>query len=314
MTHPLVHLMVELGSEPGKPQEPSEHTTKAVVASMLTENTGRHMLDSGGAYGRNWEHNQQRDFEQEPEVAADWRHGWIDITLNLYHFLTNTLEYEPELDRLFEEWCNEGERARESWFVLQEEFIEGLQQASDSDPDEPFATFLGSIECNPFTGDNLHNPWTVNTYNHESLLSQTIQYQMVGDLVFLQVHGGCDVRGGYTQPRVFRVYEEWPSFLDDQRATIQCDADCSDAGWYTDDGYHWYYDGSTGYTQLEEYPAIDLAEEGASTKVTARRIVLDAMEALGWGDDGHLPYRPYHNEDNYSLCPLCTEGRLKPYY
>lgn len=32
--------------------------TKHLIYEMLTENTGRHMLDSGGAYGRNWERNQ----------------------------------------------------------------------------------------------------------------------------------------------------------------------------------------------------------------------------------------------------------------
>jgi len=34
--------------------------TADILAGMFTENTGRHMLDSGGAYGRNWEHNQGR--------------------------------------------------------------------------------------------------------------------------------------------------------------------------------------------------------------------------------------------------------------
>ena len=29
-----------------------------VIASMMTENTGTHFLDSGGAYGRNWQRNK----------------------------------------------------------------------------------------------------------------------------------------------------------------------------------------------------------------------------------------------------------------
>ena len=44
---------------------------KQVVYSMITENTGRHMLDSGGAYGRHWERNQKLsldDFESLPAV------------------------------------------------------------------------------------------------------------------------------------------------------------------------------------------------------------------------------------------------------
>ena len=36
---------------------------KELIYKMLTENTGVHMLDSGGAYGRNWERNQVKTIE-----------------------------------------------------------------------------------------------------------------------------------------------------------------------------------------------------------------------------------------------------------
>ena len=45
-------------------------TTKKIIYEMLTENTGAHFLDSGGAYGRNHERNAKKtinDFEAEPE-------------------------------------------------------------------------------------------------------------------------------------------------------------------------------------------------------------------------------------------------------
>ena len=32
--------------------------TQKMLARMLTENTGRNILDSGDAYGRHWEKNQ----------------------------------------------------------------------------------------------------------------------------------------------------------------------------------------------------------------------------------------------------------------
>ena len=44
--------------------------TKQLIYKMLTQNTGAHFLDSGGAYGRNWERNQVKtieDFENEHE-------------------------------------------------------------------------------------------------------------------------------------------------------------------------------------------------------------------------------------------------------
>ena len=44
--------------------------THELIHSMLTENTGSHMCDSGGAYGRHHERNANKtieDFEKEPE-------------------------------------------------------------------------------------------------------------------------------------------------------------------------------------------------------------------------------------------------------
>ena len=53
------------------------------------------------------------------------------------------------------------------------------------------------------------SPIEVNTYNGEDLLSQVIQFTLFRidftDYVALQIHGGCDVRGGYTAPRIFEV-------------------------------------------------------------------------------------------------------------
>src|SRR3990167_10080912 len=67
---------------------------------------------------------------------------------------------------------------------------------------------------------------TVNTYNYESLLSQTLQYTYYrradGDYgALVQVHGGCDVRGGYTRPRAFRVWED-SALWQDTRVTVYC--------------------------------------------------------------------------------------------
>ena len=40
-----------------------------IIYEMLTESTGKHMLDSGGDNNRHWQRNQQKsleDFENEP--------------------------------------------------------------------------------------------------------------------------------------------------------------------------------------------------------------------------------------------------------
>ena len=55
---------------------------------------------------------------------------------------------------------------------------------------------------------------TYNTYNGEChTLTQVLQGTNLGgpysEYVFLQVHGGCDVRGGYTAPRVYSTFDGW---------------------------------------------------------------------------------------------------------
>ena len=40
-----------------------DKTTEQVIYEMLTESTGTHFLDSGGATGRHWQQNQKRTLE-----------------------------------------------------------------------------------------------------------------------------------------------------------------------------------------------------------------------------------------------------------
>jgi hypothetical protein len=161
--------------------------TDQVLAAMLTENTGRSILDSGDAYGRNWQRNQGRDAESflaAPAITLDVRFGYIDVTLDLFHWLRDRLDYDEDLDTRFREFADE----REDTYWLQDM--------------EDFLAKTGTPERGFLTG-------TYNSYNSECLLSQTIQFAIGEDedgesYVLLQIHGGCDVRGGYTAPRAFR--------------------------------------------------------------------------------------------------------------
>jgi len=45
--------------------------TKELISKMLKEPTGVSYLDSGSAYGRNWQRNKTVDFEQLDEVTVD---------------------------------------------------------------------------------------------------------------------------------------------------------------------------------------------------------------------------------------------------
>ena len=201
-------------------------TTEQVIISQLTENCGTHFLDSGGIFGRNWQRNQGRDFAKEPSSRAEWdawrkegaEYGKLELcaTISLYHWMVHNLEFDPEqqakLDELAEEMPNE------SWLGLADEF----------------ANRYGGKDSNCY-----------NTYNTPDTvdLSQVLQYHTLfldedneydPSHVVICVHGGADVRGGYSSPRVYKLkHDESYHMLDTARV------DYIDAGhncWYMDYG------------------------------------------------------------------------------
>ena len=205
--------------------------TDEILAGMLTENTGSHMLDSGGAYGRNWERNKGRDvvsFIDAPAVNVT-EYG---ISLDLFHYLRERIEFMPDIQAEFDDFCNMEENQKTDWYTLMDEW------------------------CEKYPTDWLRG---FNSYNYDCLLSQTIQghyFEYEGEVyLMLQIHGGCDVRGGYTAPKIFREYGEagiisydWNSYTiqsaDDRKGEpVRLDfreGDVSDAdGAYIGYGYRW---------------------------------------------------------------------------
>ena len=160
--------------------------TAQALAEMFTENTGKHFLDSGSAYGRNWERNAGLTAEMMLNLpSATWERNWSP-TISAFHFLNDRLTYSKlalVLTRLMRVW-EHGDYDNRNLYSCgdQQEFLESL----------------GAENIRDF-----------NTYNWDNLLSQTIQgmeFELHGvSLLLLQVHGGCDVRGGYTLPRIFEV-------------------------------------------------------------------------------------------------------------
>lgn len=218
--------------------------TEAKLTEMLQENTGKSLLDSGGVYGRHWERNQGVEFRSQPSGKLEFHESRgelnIDVTLDVFHFLNERLEYNEELDQQYREWC-EREDAYHGW-AAGEEFVE-------------------SINGKGIYGDD--KPFTTNTAGGEDLLSQTLQYvywtDEGGDAhVLLQIHGGCDMRGGYTDPVAFDVADfDGLGIFDNARASIYCKG-CG-KHWNTDDGFSWNDD--SGQTNLEKYPATDKKPE-----------------------------------------------------
>jgi hypothetical protein len=196
-------------------------STKDVVAAMLRENTGSHFLDSGGAYGRNWERNQGKSFNDQPQVWWEWSQykGKLQLsaTVSLYHWMVDNLEFDQEMQARLDQFAEENPDM--PWLELQEVFAEH--------------------EAELFSHDT--EPRVINTYNDPDNcdLSQVLQYHELfteGSYepthLVVSVHGGCDVRGGYTAPKCFRLRGDYFEALD----TMQ-------ARWFGTSDYSWYRDG-----------------------------------------------------------------------
>lgn len=183
------------------------------IYQMLTTSTGSHMLDSGGYYGRNWERNQLRTIESfidEPVATLD-EYGSLDISI--FHHLDNCLRLAIELDAEYVEFTKDSDAG----------YLEDI---------EAFIDYIGAI-----------SGASVNTYNHESALSQVLQYQMFTldgvEYVALQIHQGADVRGGYTRPVIFKCSFEDIAY---ESARIYCTG--SERHPYDWSGGEWLIDGA----------------------------------------------------------------------
>lgn len=257
-----------------------ETITEKVIREMLTENTGKHFLDSGFEYGRHWQQNQHRNFKSEPSETLKFSTYQIDgetkidisVTLNVYHWLVDHLTFNSELDKILHgRFLQERDQDNDKcWLELMDEFPEYLGTLTTCDwiPDEglndeqrkklnrktelamidepseeeikeleEINSYISSMrptdceeEGEPRFGDGFGiygegKPITVNTYNGEDLLSQVLQYiyftNQSGEFVVLQIHGGADVRGGYTAPHVFELNDELNIF-NNAKAVIHC--------------------------------------------------------------------------------------------
>ncbi len=168
---------------------------KTQVYKMLTTNTGIHMMDSGGGEGRNWQTNIKRsinDFENDQEVSFDKPTESIDsneleYAVSVFHYLTRG---HLELDQVCLDF---NAKQNKDWDSEIFGVSESLSKWLDKQGFE--------------IGDSF------NTYNGESSLSQVLQgtYCKLGveSYVLLQIHQGADVRGGYTDAKLFHLPDDY---------------------------------------------------------------------------------------------------------
>lgn len=199
-----------------------------------------------GGPGHLPEEPKDDDIERVALAMREGPEGSIDlfgtIYVDTFHFLVNRLDYDPALDRKFRR------------------FVDKLWAAHKADridwPHEPGAIerFIEQLREH---GAGIETNYSCNTYNGEDELDRTLQYDVFtvanpvewgdgwrsidthsvlgpvidrprpeflpdGVYVALQIHGGADVRGGYTDAHLFTM-SEWSDLTDNDRFIVWCD-------------------------------------------------------------------------------------------
>lgn len=194
-----------------KYQKARERTVLSLI-EQFGEDTGRHILDSGDAYGRGFERWGRKgpaaaiakDYLEGPSVKVD-KYGWSVSTI---HHLVEGLTYVPLADSWFKRWVDADDKrtgSQSPWLVSAERFAAVmLGYEPDTEWEDIGRGSWGAEE-----------PQVVNTYNYDNPLDEVVQfveftaevsrYGMVeGErYVLLSTHNGADVRGGYSRPRVY---------------------------------------------------------------------------------------------------------------
>lgn len=176
--------------------------TQHKLLEMWQENTGRHMLDSGGAYGRNWERNQKKTIDDLTESEGRFVKD-LTLSFNTFTFLTKHLMFTDGAKALTEQF--------RAW-VDKQPLGEAYYNAPGS-----MEEFLETLNAEPQWMDT--EIMSFNTYNWENWADEVLQGVLFAlderNYTALSYHGGCDVRGGYTDLVVFESCPYWMSELSD---------------------------------------------------------------------------------------------------
>lgn len=225
-------------------------------AARCRTNTGSHFLDSGGAYGYKYEQPVLSEPLYYDIHQGGLYSVFINTVDFLYETLDASDEVAAAMEEILY-WIGDNVDANRTWSGTMDIFPDMLGELllMDRDDEEYLADVQMALERHGASHypdslgwkrvDGLPEDWqdtfpwdsllTVteagcvgeaylggyNTYNGDCDLDQTLQFDTlkVGPAfyIMLQIHCGCDVRGGYTRPVVARMrdYEYFYSFTAD---------------------------------------------------------------------------------------------------
>ena len=188
-------------------------------------NTGRHMLDSGGATGRHWQ--QPAIADDTPLKTASIWDGELDyISVNTAIHLDDSLTINQQETKRFHDWASTVDPDNnKSWPELLDEYTKEVR----------FGNLLEDTDY-VINGDN--------TYNSETSFNQVFQWWTIGneygddiELVIIQMHNGADVRGGYTAPVLAdmncdNTYDFTSTYMLEQAYCQECGLDAEQVNGY----------------------------------------------------------------------------------
>ena len=248
------------------------------IAGMLQEDTGTHFLDSGGAYGRNWQRNQGKDFTKEPQVKVEVYDDEVTFSRSTFDFLTSQCDVTPDSEKLNSQF---------KAFLNTPEIKEGDAPDWSSETMQAFMDklFKGQDKIVDIYGEEDGQIGKVdNSYNYDNSLDQTlltVMFRKDGKtFVLLSVNGGADVRGGYTTPQIFEVTSDegaadWMMGMQDLYASD------GENSWSSDDaGYHWYQAGGKSEDldgELTKQWTLDKAKQKVFSKLNGKEVSFSAV-------------------------------------
>lgn len=148
------------------------------------ENTGAHMLDSGGAYGRIY--NQPDIQEDEPEMT--WERD-CSPTINTWAYLDSGWTINRKMQGDWEAW--DAEHGGDlNWFESGAEFMRSRGYVLEE-------------RGNPYNSENdLNQVFVFEVWNlpDQQDRSDGGIYTQPDTTTVFYIHTGCDVRGGYGRP------------------------------------------------------------------------------------------------------------------
>lgn len=175
--------------------EEIKQATEKVVIEMLTESTGKALMDSGDAYGRHWEQNQIEITKGKQPcdffVNKELKETELTPIIPIYDYLVKNMRYTEE--------CQMLERLLPNLNFNVLHYIEDIINNPSN-----YDSILQVFEKSQIFWNKVGN-----TYNGEDALTQGFQYIWFEydseDYIALSIHNGCDIRGGYTDVHIFQV-------------------------------------------------------------------------------------------------------------